>query len=460
MKNSKITLAMFIALLAMALFVFIGCPSNKKDETPTGPNPEDYMASGSFTSETNGTIETATGASITVPVGAVPLTTSGETGSMVFSIERNTSIQATPPTGETMMSDVYQFGPDGFVLARPAEITIPVTGEGDPGDVKLYRINPTTGEPELRGGIYDPDTRTISAQTYEFSPWFSTGSSRNEMVWGCIHVNNNTGKWLYLCVEEYTFTYPDLDGAYTELNSLWAPSGTIGWASSGDWFVPQGTYKICQQVLKSGVSNSCAADSCYEHNYRENVVVDEPWHHDFPHCTTIDVGSLVNPVTGRCACNPIPTPSVGTGDIQVTLTWYNTQSIDLDLWVTEPDTTICAYWNKMTVNGDTLDRDNRCGNYENGRPENIYSTRQPLAGEYIVQVDWFSACGNSITSQAFNVRVVVGGQTNTYSGTITPDPRTLEVTRFTVSGTTVRFGPYTGIPVDTRGIPRPEKTAN
>ena len=454
MKKSKITLAMLIALMAMAFFVFTGCPSSEEEEEPPpGPDPADYSASGSFTSETGGSVETTSGANITIPEGAVPLTEEGETGTMTFSIERDAALQVNPPAGETMVSDIYRFGPDGFVFARPVEIGIPFLGEGDPRQLKIYRVNPTTGVPELKGGVYDEASNTIIVQTYELTPWFGSESDPDDMVWGCIHVTNNSNEWLYLCVEQYEFEYPDQDGNSTALNSLWAPSGTIGWVNEGDWFVPQGNYTICKSTLKSNVSNDCMADSCHVHVF-ESVQVPDPWLYNNQQCTELYVTPLNEDNEGRCPCNPIPTPSVGTGDVQVTLTWHNLQSIDLDLWVTDPDSEICAYWNTTTESGGELDRDNLCGNYINGRPENIFWSSAP-AGEYIVQVDWFSECGNSMTSQTFDVRVVANGQVQTYNGTITTD-QTLEVTRFTVSPTS--FGPYIGKPVDTKGIPRPEKT--
>jgi len=39
-------------------------------------------------------------------------------------------------------SPVYRFGPESFVFAAPVEISIPVNGTADPGNVGIYRINP------------------------------------------------------------------------------------------------------------------------------------------------------------------------------------------------------------------------------------------------------------------------------------------------------------------------------
>ena len=71
--------------------------------------------------------------------------------------------------------------------------------------------------------------------------------------------------------------------------------------------------------------------------------------------------------------------------------------LDLDLWVEDPTGEQCGFSNgqypDVTTTGGQLDRDNLCGNYINGRPENIYWTTTPPAGEYIVMVDWWGDCG-------------------------------------------------------------------
>lgn len=453
MKKSKIFLSLLVAMLAMGMLVLTGCPKDDEEPPPppTGPDEGDYEASGSFTSETSGTVETATGARIEVPPGAVPLTMGGETGTMVFSIERDTVLEVNLLSGETLISDVYRFGPDGFILAAPVLVSIPVPGTYDPGEVRMYRVNPTTGEYEPFGGVYDEETRTINVQTYELSHWFVTvPDTDNPEDWGCIHVINiSTEYWVRICFASVNFEYPELDGNYTYLSCLLAPFGHIGTADELHWPVPQGSYMLCIQFRPEGTAED------YVHIFTE-FTVQYPWNRNNPLPAELTVsGPGVNPDSGRCECNPTPTPSVGTGDVQVTLTWYNTLAIDLDLWVTDPDSETCAYWNDSTASGGQLDRDNLCWDYINGRPENIFWSDAP-SGEYIVEVDWFSDCGNGMTSQSYNVRVYANDQAQTYNGTILPD-ETIEVTRFTVTGPTVIFGPFVGTPVDTKGIPRPKK---
>jgi len=429
----------YLVILLAAAFMFVGCPKDD-DESENTPTVTDN-ASGSVTSTTSGTIETPLGAQIVVPVGAVPTTESGNTGTMVFSIELNNSISVTVPDGETMTSDVYQFGPEGFTFARPVEIAVPVPGEGDPGELSLWRRNPTTGMPEYFSSAYDAATRTVRAQTYQLSPWFITGHPVQDDASGCVHVTNGGSSWLNVCVDTYTLEYPAQTDWIPEAGQgiVYAPSGTIGWAHEGNWYLPQGTYTFCLQ------RESEVNPGVYYHIVTDPITISNAWHYNSPDCVNLSNSSFADPIEGRCSCIPTPTTAVGTGDIQVTLTWYNAAPLDLDLWVQDPTGDWCYYGNgqapNVTATGGQLDRDNLCGNYENGRPENIYWTTTPPAGEYVVAVDWFSGCGEDHSAQAVNVRTVVAGTTRTFNTSIGVDEQMKEITRFSISGSTVTMLP-------------------
>jgi len=460
MKKSKISFSLLVAMLAMGMLILTGCPKDEDEEPPPPPplDEGDYQASGSFTSETEGTVETTSGASITVPLGAVPLTISGETGTMVFSIERDTVLQVTPPSGHSLVSDVYRFGPDGFVLAAPVQVAIPVSETYEAGEVTIYRINPTTGDYEPYGGVYDEETGTVTTQTYELSGWFIMAPNSWEPTdWGCVHFVNNSYVWIGVCITMYDLEYPELDLQYMDedLGCYMAPANHgPGISDHVHWRVPQGRYQICVQSHLNDPNSPFMYGS-----YLDTLIIENPFNLSYPTCGDRSIGANWPPIppdTGLCVCTPIPTPPVGTGDVQVSLTWFNQQPIDLDLWVMDPDSEICAYWNTVTASGGELDRDNLCGEtYINGRPENIFWSDAPT-GEYTVFVDWYWDCGNDITSQSYNVRVYANAQAQTYSGTILPDEM-IEVTRFTVTGPTVIFGPFVGTPRDTKGIPRPKK---
>jgi uncharacterized protein YfaP (DUF2135 family) len=126
-----------------------------------------------------------------------------------------------------------------------------------------------------------------------------------------------------------------------------------------------------------------------------------------------------------------------TGDVQITLTWSNPSSVDVDLHVWDPQGNHIYYQAKTSPSGGQLDVDNKCTNYVNGKPENIVWPKNAApSGSYIVKVALYSNCGNSINSQPFLVRIVTkGGTSKTYNGVVTTgdnDKHPKLVTTFTL----------------------------
>lgn len=404
------------------------CSPNPCVQLPPG----NFSATGLVGSFEAKEIDTISGAGLKVPLLAVPKTPAGGEGKMTFSIERDQTTTVTPPAGHTKTSDTYRFGPDGFVFERPVTLKIPVQGDTTGKSFTLYRINQTTGASEPYGGIYDRATKTISVQTYKLSPWFVAGAPQVNTAWGAIEVTNTSlDQWLNLCVEQYTVRYPEADADFHgEASSSWAPIGEIGVTNHGLWFVPQGTYRICAEMQTAGTISS--PPGAPHHVLLDNIQVNTAWTHSQPVSTPLSLSGLGSgAVDGPCPCLPVPTPSVGTGDVQVTLTWHSAQPIDLDLWVTEPGGTRCYYSTPTTPTGGSLDLDNKCGNYVDGRPENIFWANAPT-GEYKVEADWFSDCSSGLSSLGYDVRVINGTTVRTFSGTIAANA-TVEVTRFTVA---------------------------
>lgn len=113
---------------------------------------------------------------------------------------------------------------------------------------------------------------------------------------------------------------------------------------------------------------------------------------------------------------------VGTGDVQVSLTW-DTQS-DVDLWLTEPNGNKIYYANSTSSTGGELDFDNTV---EYG-PENIFYKNSAPSGTYKVEVDYFSGAPQ-VTN--YNVVVKNGSSVTVYQGTLSNYDQTNLVTTFT-----------------------------
>jgi hypothetical protein len=98
--------------------------------------------------------------------------------------------------------------------------------------------------------------------------------------------------------------------------------------------------------------------------------------------------------------------TVGTGDVQVNITWNS--PADVDLHVVDPIGDE-AYWaHKTTVSGGQLDLDSNAGCGSDGpRAENIFWATGliPPPGDYIVRVDYWSNCGAVRTDYVVTVNV-------------------------------------------------------
>ena len=126
---------------------------------------------------------------------------------------------------------------------------------------------------------------------------------------------------------------------------------------------------------------------------------------------------------------PRPTPfllpgrsedGLGTGDIQVTLSWETTD--DLDLSVTGPDAQSVS-WNNPgpSSSGGRIDRDDNsaCAAITQSPLENIYwPAGQGAEGEYSIDVDLFGRCAEGNEPISFDIRLLVQGVTETITGTV------------------------------------------
>lgn len=98
--------------------------------------------------------------------------------------------------------------------------------------------------------------------------------------------------------------------------------------------------------------------------------------------------------------------SVGTGDVQVNITWDS--RADVDLHVIDPSGAEIYWAAKTSATGGQLDLDSNAGCGSDGpRAENIFWASGLVAprGEYVVRVDYWSNCGEVRTNYVVTVNV-------------------------------------------------------
>ncbi len=113
----------------------------------------------------------------------------------------------------------------------------------------------------------------------------------------------------------------------------------------------------------------------------------------------------------------------GLGDLTVTLTWDNTN--DIDLWLIEPDGTKIYYSNTTSSSGGELDYDNQTGY----GPENIFYSGTPPTGTYKAYVHFYS--DNAYAPSNWTVKIKNGSNNTTYNGILSSEGDSTLVATFT-----------------------------
>lgn len=128
---------------------------------------------------------------------------------------------------------------------------------------------------------------------------------------------------------------------------------------------------------------------------------------------------------------PVQTIEVGTGDLQVSVSWDALS--DVDLWLVQPDGTRIYYGDATSEQGGMLDLDSNAACFIDGvNNENItYDGVTAPAGEYVVSVSYFDPC-EIVTPTNYVVTIRANGSVSTFTGDLRVEDEVDEVARFTV----------------------------
>ncbi len=178
-----------------------------------------------------------------------------------------------------------------------------------------------------------------------------------------------------------------------------------------------------------------------------------------------DPGGVVGPYVGLSTT----VIAVGTGDVQVTLSWD--ADSDVDLHVVDPSGEEIFYAHRRSASGGTLDLDSNAGcDIDHVRNENItWPVGRAPRGRYTVRVDYWDSCAAAQTNYTVrinngdNPQIVTGSFTGTGdqggsgSGrTVATFERQTGPTASTYRGPAV-LGPATGVSKQGKTSPLPGK---
>jgi hypothetical protein len=121
---------------------------------------------------------------------------------------------------------------------------------------------------------------------------------------------------------------------------------------------------------------------------------------DDPGCASVTTTQPANP----------DEPTLGTGDVQVTLRWSSTA--DLDLAVNDPSGSQIDFENRTSPSGGQLDVDSNadCAAASTSPVENVFwPTGQAPDGQYRLTVTYYDVCGADTGPQAYELTFKVAG---------------------------------------------------
>jgi hypothetical protein len=135
-----------------------------------------------------------------------------------------------------------------------------------------------------------------------------------------------------------------------------------------------------------------------------------------PTTFSLRVGVAAGAGAGAYDVVPLTLTRVGTGALQVSLSWNNASDVDLHL--VEPGGEEIYYGNGASAAGGTLDLDSNAACTIDGvNNENItYGSHTPPSGTYTVRVDYWDACAAGAAN--YVVTVNNKGVVTTYSGSL------------------------------------------
>jgi len=430
MKKAYTIIFIFAAMYSLLLFS--GCQKTEEETPVTPPTGTGEGVTATYTSTTNGTVA-YDNFSLIVDKGDVPTLTSGDPGSVTFSMNTSSTIESgytAVPSGYTIVSKYLKAGPESFTFNAPIQIYFPASSQSSPQGLMVMNYRPETQSWKIiTVAAIDTANKKVAVDVLTLGYYVlvksnATTDASDFRQGGCVFDREDLWTNYILTVKSAALEKP-------EQLALFA-NGFIGGTYTGPIFLgcPNGKTKaiVPQGTIEFWVSYSICNGSdqrIYTYSLPATVTVSDPL--NFIGWSTYDAVTYVPftlPVGGTWVLGrpggsggtgawPPATVPYGSGVFQSTLTWVNAGGTvaDMDLHLYGPNGIHIYYGNRTTADF-SLDRDWRStlGN----ATENLYSVRSVMpSGEYTVKVVNYSG-----STMSFNTRVVLNGASTNYSGTL------------------------------------------
>lgn len=421
----------FIILLICSFSVVINSCDWFTSSTPTdtSDNPTKEI-----TTDQGGTLKASNGSELLVPGGAVSKNKDGGSGKVIFTIDpdvKESEYPAPIPAEYVLIGKVHHFGPSHFTFQYPITVIMPAKELNDLDGVYIIWYS----ELQTKWVIVpiseiDPQGKRIGCAVFELG-YFAIVRDKNVKLGvppgsevlvyhksGGIRFSHPAGGYYYtLFVAAYTPKYQEDIG----INPVGSTASTGSQLGGG---APRlvthmiglrpGTYTIVVSRRKAGTLMELPGK---EEFYSNPTVIDVNsfqsigWEteNSFPWSElTLSGGQWQS---GFPSIWPTATVSLGTGELQITLSWTNitTRIYTIDIFVYGPNNDGVS-WQKPASNDGSYALDRTSADFNAGYAiRNVYSIKKMPSGTYKVFINiWKKHQGDG--PMPIEVRVIRKGK--------------------------------------------------
>lgn len=425
-------------LLIFLLTAFISFIVTSCDELFNTDDPEDNSAvpTKEFSTDQGGNLKAKNGSEIIVPTGAVTKNEDGENGKIIFTIDPNVKSEEYPqpiPGNYNLIGNVHHFGPSHFTFQYPIRVFLDGSSlQNLEGIYLIWYSELETKWVPIPISEIDATNKRLGSAVFElgyfaivqdkqaiggFPPgsevqaYHRSGGARMQ------HPGNN--EYYYtLFVAGFVPKYPE-DAMVTYNNYSASTGSTLG--GGGPRSVTHmvglrpGNYTIVVARQKQGTLFNLPGPTQYYSvpaqitvNSFENIISWEtesnyPWAE-----ITLGGGEWQS---GYPTIWPQANKSLGTGQLQITLSWTNISAriYTIDLFMYGPNNQNVSWHNPLSSDGSfALDRTS--ADFSVGYSvRNIYSKKNMPGGNYKVYVNiWGKHAGDG--AMPFEVRIIRNGK--------------------------------------------------
>lgn len=401
--------------------------SSTPDDTSNNPTKE-------FTTDQGGSLKASNGSEIIVPGGAVTKNKNGESGKVIFTIDPNVKTQDYPapiPNDFVLIGNVHHFGPSHFVFQYPIVIMMPANSLANLDGVHIIWYSELASKWVIVPICeIDAQNKRLGASVFELG-YFAIVKDKNALTGvppgadiqeyhksGGIRYSHPSGEYYYtLLVAAYVPKYSE--DKFTNMVGQSASTGSqLG--GTGPRTVTHmiglrpGTYTIVVSRRKAGTLWQLPGK---EEFYSVAPIINVNsfqyigWDIDnsFPFAElTLSGGQWQS---GFPSIWPTPTVSLGTGELQITLSWTNTSDriYTVDIFVYGPNDDGVS-WHKPYSNDGSYALDRTSADFDVGYAiRNVYSIKKMPSGKYEVYINiWKKHTGDG--PMPIEVRIIRKGK--------------------------------------------------